>query len=73
MLERCFLLREPVQRLLLRPSEREVLVTSGAVGHIEKPQPRRLSDGRIALSFAIRRAPQVYDLAIAYLAADAPL
>jgi len=53
----------------LGPAEQ---VTSGAVGHIEKPQPRRLPDGRIALSFAARRPGEVYDLAIAYLAGDAP-
>jgi hypothetical protein len=34
----------------------EQVVTAPAVGHIEKPQPRRLPDGRIALAFAVRRS-----------------
>ncbi len=54
----------------------EQLVTSPSVGHVEKPQARRLPDGRLGLSFA-RRTPgetgeATFDLAFAVLAGDAP-
>lgn len=47
-------------------------VTADALGHVEKPQPRRLSDGRIALMFARRVTTSRYDVALAILAGDAP-
>ncbi len=45
----------------------ETRVTDATVGHVEKPQPRRLPDGTIALLFAIRRSTTSYDLALARL------
>lgn len=49
----------------------EELVTAPEVGHTEKPQPRRLPDGRIALMFAVRRGGDAYDLAVTVLDGDA--
>jgi hypothetical protein len=50
----------------------EEVVTAPDVGHVEKPQPRRLADGRIAVMFAVRRGERDYDLALAVLDGDAP-
>jgi hypothetical protein len=50
----------------------EQLVTSAAVGHIEKPQARRLRDGRLAMTFARRVSDTVYDHALVMLHGDAP-
>jgi hypothetical protein len=50
----------------------EQAVTAADVGHVEKPQARRLPDGRIALSFAVRKAEGVYDIRLAILDDDAP-
>lgn len=47
-------------------------VTDPEVGHVEKPQARRLRDGRIALMFAMRRAPYQYDIGLVILDGDAP-
>lgn len=47
-------------------------VTAPEVGHVEKPQARRLKDGRIALMFAMRKSPEQYDIGFAILDGDAP-
>jgi hypothetical protein len=47
-------------------------VTDADVGHVEKPQARRLRDGRIALMFAMRRTMERYDIGFAVLDGDAP-
>lgn len=52
---------------------REERVTAADVGHVEKPQARRLADGRIHLLFAVRRTEADYDLASTILASDAPM
>jgi hypothetical protein len=51
---------------------KEQIVTSPEVGHVEKPQPHRLSDGRLVMTMAIRRSDKVYDLASTILDGDAP-
>lgn len=51
----------------------EQVVTAPDVGHIEKPQARRLPDGRIALTFAVRKSDGAYDVNLAILEGDAPL
>lgn len=51
----------------------EQAVTSAAVGHVEKPQPRRLPDGRLLMLFAIGVSQSRYDVAMAVLDGDAPL
>lgn len=51
----------------------EQVVTAPGVGHVNKPQPRRLPDGRLALMLAIGRASgTAYDLAMVILDGDAP-
>lgn len=50
----------------------EQVVTAPAVGHTEKPQPRRLADGRLGMTFALAKSATDYDLAFAVLAGDAP-
>jgi hypothetical protein len=50
----------------------EQAVTGPEIGHVEKPQARRLPDGRIALSFAVRKTNGAYDVRLAVLDADAP-
>jgi hypothetical protein len=53
----------------------EQVVTAPELGHIEKPQARRLPDGRVSLSFVIRRSDETfeYDLALEILEDDAPI
>jgi hypothetical protein len=50
----------------------EQIVTTPEVGHTEKPQPRRLPDGRLAMTMALRRSDKAYDLVVATLDGDAP-
>ncbi|MEQ1572286.1 MAG: hypothetical protein ABMA64_42065 [Myxococcota bacterium] len=47
-------------------------VTAPVVGHVEKPQARRLADGRLALMFAMRKATYQYGIGLAILDHDAP-
>jgi hypothetical protein len=54
----------------LGPEQR---VTAPELGHVEKPQPRRLPDGRIALTFAQRIGDSDYHVLLAILDDDAPL
>lgn len=53
----------------LGPEQR---VTSVALGHVEKPQARRLPDGRLALGFARRLSQNDYRATYVILAGDAP-
>ena len=50
----------------------EQVVTAPEVGHTEKPQPRRLLDGRLAMRRELRRSDKIYDLVVATLDGDAP-
>lgn len=51
----------------------EQAVTAPTIGHVEKPQARRLPDGRIALLFAARTGTTTYAIRFAVLEGDAPL
>lgn len=50
----------------------EQAVTSVSVGHVEKPQPRRLPDGRLLMLFAIGVSQSRFDVLMAMLEGDAP-
>jgi hypothetical protein len=50
----------------------EQIVTSDAVGRVQKPQPRRLADGRVTMLFTADRGSTAGILALAVLDGDAP-
>lgn len=50
----------------------EQAVTSSTLGTVAAPQPRRLSDGRIAMMFAVEHGAKESDLALVVLDGDAP-
>jgi hypothetical protein len=50
----------------------EQALTANDVGHVEKPQARRLADGRLVLTFARKVAPSRFDVMYAPLAGEAP-
>jgi hypothetical protein len=55
---------------VLGPEQR---VTAAALGHVEKPQARRLPDGRLLLAMARRLSPSDYRATYVILDGDAPL
>ena len=50
----------------------EQAVTDATIGHVEKPQARRLPDGRLVLMFARRSSATDYDIMLGLLDGDSP-